>query len=209
MKTQIMANKKLEFKTDILPFLIATLGEFVALFFWLRFQDGGQFWMAQMLLWGGFIVERAAVILWLRFVNDKDDPETIANATPTRIAGAVVVLTFVEIVIWAAWLLVADGMGALLGTLVLAAMIHSLHSIEMAVVKKTPLGAYFTNLNTIFFSLMEVAGGALWLYFVRGGDEMLGAACLLIGLSVEHVIQGASLKRSNESPKMMRAVEML
>lgn len=198
-----MANKKLDFRTDILPFLIATIGEFVALFFWLQFQDRGQFWLGQLLLWGGFIVERSAVILWLRFVNDKDDPETIANATPARMAGAVLLLTVVEIVIWAAWLFVADGMGALPGMLVLAVMIHSLHSIEMAVVKKTPLGAYFTDRNTIFFSVMEVMGGVLWLYFVRGGNEMLGAACLLIGLSVEHVIQGASLKRSNQSSKML------
>jgi hypothetical protein len=192
-----MTNKKLDFKTDILPFLIATVGEFVALFFWLRFQDSGQFWLAQLLLWAGFLVERSAVILWLRYVNDKDDPETIANATPAKIAGAVVALTLVEIVIWAVWLTVADTMGALLGTLALAAMIHSLHSIEMAVVKKTPLGAYVTNLNTIFFSIMEVAGGALWLYFVRDGDQMLGAVCLLVGLCVEHVIQGASLKRDD------------
>jgi hypothetical protein len=199
-----MINKKLDFKTDILPFLIATLGEFVALFFWLRFQDNGQFWLAQLLLWAGFLVERSAVILWLRFVNDKDDPQTIANATPAKIAGAVVALTLVEIVIWAVWLTVAAKMGALLGTLALAAMIHSLHSIEMAVVKKTPLGTYFTNPNTMFFSVMEVAGGVLWLHFVRDGDQMLGAVCLLVGLGVEHVIQGASLKRQ-DATRMMTA----
>ncbi|NJM40538.1 MAG: hypothetical protein HC853_07105 [Anaerolineae bacterium] len=204
-----MANKKTGFQNRHPAFSHRHQWRVCGAVLWLRFQDGGQFWLAQLLLWGGFLVERSAVILWLRFVNDKDDPETIANATPARIAGAIVLLTFVEIVIWAVWLFVADGMGALLGTLVLAVMIHSLHSIEMAVVKKTPLGAYFTNLNTIFFSVMEVMGGALWLYLVRGGNEMLGAACLLIGLSVEHVIQGASLKRSNEAPKMMRAVEML
>lgn len=202
-----MTHKKLDFRTDILPFLIATIGEFVALFFWLHYQNLGQFWTAQLLLWVGFLVERSAVILWLRFVNGKDDPETIANSTPGKIAGAVVLLTLIEIVIWAVWLAVADSMGALLGTLALAIMIHSLHSIEMAVVKKTPLGAYFTDPNTIFFSVMEVAGGALWLYFVRGGNEMLGAVCLLLGLSVEHVIQGASLKRV-EATKTAQLVEM-
>ena len=192
-----MANKKLDFKSDVLPFLIATIGEFVALFFWLRYQNSGQFWLAQVILWTGFIIERSSVILWLRYVNGKDDPETIANGTPLKIAGAVIGFTFVEIVIWTVWLNVADRQGALLGTLVLAIMIHGLHSLEMAVVKKTPLGAYITNLNTVFFSVMEVAGGALWLYFVRSGNEMAGAACLLIGLCVEHVIQGSSLKRDD------------
>ena len=192
-----MPNKKLDFKSDIVPFLIATFGEFTALFFWLRFQNNGQFWLAQAILWTGFIIERSAVILWLRYVNGKDDPTTIANGTPLKLAGAVITFTLVEIVIWTIWLNASNSLGALLGALALAAMIHSLHSLEMAVVKRTPLGAYFTNLNTVFFSVMEISGGVLWLYFVRAGNEMAGAACLLAGLCVEHVIQGASLKRDD------------
>ena len=202
-----MRNKQLDFKTDILPFLIATLGEFVALFFWLRFLNAGQFWAGQILLWAGFLVERTAVILWLRYVNGSDDPDSIAGSTPAKIIGAIVVLTLIEIVIWAVWLTVSDRMGMVVGAVLLAVMIHSLHSLEMAVVKKTPLGTFFTNRNTVFFSIMEFMGGTLWLYFGHGGNPMLGAACLLIGLSVEHLIQGATLKREDaKSLVQMRAI---
>lgn len=191
-----MPAKPLDFKTDILPFLIATIGEFVALSFWLGFQNSGQFWIGQLLLWIGFLVERSAVILWLKYVNGADDPGSIAGSSTGQIITAVVVMTIIEIIIWAVWLRVADGVGILAGLAALAVMIHGLHSIEMAIVKKKPLGTFFTNPNTMFFSLMEIAGGTLWLVFVRGGNDLLGGAVLLLGLGVEHVIQGASLKRA-------------
>jgi hypothetical protein len=187
--------KQLDFRRDILPFLIATVGEFIALFFWLRFLDQGQFLLGNVLLWIGFLVERTAVILWLRYVNGKDDSGTIAGSSPTQLAVIVFTLSLIEIIIWIAWLYVADNFGHLAGVIVLTVMIHSLHTREMATVKKTPFLTYLTNPSTIFFSIMEIAGGTLWLVFVRGGNEMLGGLFLLIGLSVEHLIQGATLKQ--------------
>ena len=194
-----MPAKPLDFKTDILPFLIATIGEFVALSFWLRYQNTGQFFVGQLLLWVGFLIERSAVILWLRYVNGANDPESIAGSPPAQIVLAVVVMTVIEIIIWAVWLKVADGVGMLAGLLALAIMIHSLHSVEMAIVKKAPFGTFFANRNTLFFSLMEIIGGTLWLVFVRNGNDLVGSLILLVGLSVEHILQGASLKQDNSS----------
>jgi hypothetical protein len=41
---------------------------------------------------------------------------------------------------------------------------------------------------------MEVVGAVGWLAFVRADRPVLGAVCLLVGLSIEHVLQGSDLR---------------
>jgi hypothetical protein len=45
---------------------------------------------------------------------------------------------------------------------------------------------------------MEVLGAAGWMYFHQQGQQGLAIASLIIGLSVEHIIQGSSLKPAEE-----------
>ena len=68
------------------------------------------------------------------------------------------------------------------------------HGVELALVKrKNPL-SFATHRPTLFFTAMEVLGAVAWLHFVRNDQALLGGALLLIGLSIEHIIEGASLK---------------
>jgi hypothetical protein len=53
---------------------------------------------------------------------------------------------------------------------------------------------YLTDRTTLFFTFMEVAGAVGWLWLVRADQPVAGGICLLVGLSVEHVIQGSQLR---------------
>ena len=68
------------------------------------------------------------------------------------------------------------------------------HSAEMGLVKRKSLWIYAGTFKTNLFTLMEVLGAAGWMYFHQQDQHGLAIASLLIGLSVEHIIQGSSLK---------------
>ncbi len=56
---------KSNFVTERLPFVIATGGEFIGLFFWLAYWDAGSYLLATIVLWAGFITERVVVLCWV------------------------------------------------------------------------------------------------------------------------------------------------
>ncbi len=58
----------LDFRTDVIPFILATAGEFSALAFWLHYIDRDELVIANFVLWTGFMVERISVALWMQFV---------------------------------------------------------------------------------------------------------------------------------------------
>jgi len=198
-----MALGRLDFKTDVLPFIIATTGEFAALFFWLRFLDGGHFVWANVLLWAGFGVERMSVYLWIRYVYRSRGGGPVQRSLLATVAG-LFVITLSEVLIWILWLALADGqIGAIAAApatnmavagLVLMVLMTIEHSVEMGVLKQTnPLG-YVTNPSTLLFTFMEVTGAVGWLAFVRADQPLVGALFLIVGLSIEHVIQGSDLR---------------
>jgi len=181
-------------RTDILPFVAATAGEFIALFYWLRLLEAGQPWLAAAVLWAGFSVERIAVALWIRFVYAPSD--TGATTTPPiwRSVLTLVLITVAEVAIWVVWLAIAIAYGHLAAGIVLMVLMLGEHSVEMSLIKRTPPFAYVTNRETILFTVMEVVGAMGWLYLTWNGQPLAGAICLLVGLSVEHVVQGAQLR---------------
>lgn len=196
--------RTLDVKTDVLPFVVATAGEFAALFFWLQYLDQGRFWLANGILWAGFLVERVSVILWIRYVyaGRGQQPARVPGLLPTVIG--LLAITLSEIAIWILWRAMADGQIAWLSIgptanvviagVVLMGLMLAEHSVEMAALKGTKPWAYLGNPSTIFFTFMEVIGAVAWLYFVRSGQPVLGGICLLIGLSIEHVLQGSDLR---------------
>ena len=194
---------QLNFKTDILPFTIATLGEFGALYFWLYFLDQDRIILANIILWGGFGIERMAVYLWIRYIYRTKEGIVVPPSFFAVFFG-LLFITLSEVLIWIVWLNFADGQfawadnGFLINTvtagIILMILMWIEHSVEMGALRqKNPL-IYFFKSNTIFFTFMEVIGAVGWLYFVRTGSPILGAVCLLVGLSVEHIIQGSDLK---------------
>ena len=203
------AALNLDFKTDILPFVAATTGEFIALYFWLQFLDAGWLVAANVVLWIGFAVERAAVYLWIRYIYRQRGGGSTSSLP--LVVGGLLAITLSEVLIWMLWLVMADGglvwlglstgAGFVLAAVVLMGLMLIEHSVEMAALRRTPLLAYVTNANTVFFTLMEVAGAVGWLLLVRNGHPLLGGLCLLVGLSVEHVLQGSQLRPEEAPPR--------
>jgi hypothetical protein len=196
-------------RTDILPFVVATAGEFAALFFWLHYLDQGRFWLANGILWAGFLVERVSVILWIRFVYRGGARQPVREPGLLLTVAGLLGITLSEIMIWIFWRAIADGQIAWLnfgpgasfviaGILLMALMLAE-HSVEMAALKRTKPWSYLTSPSTIFFTFMEVVGAVAWLYFVRNGQPVAGGICLLIGLSIEHVLQGSDLRPAEDA----------
>ena len=186
--------KPLVFKKDILPFITATLGEFFALYFWLKFMDQDKWLPANVLLWAGFMVERVSVFLWLRNVYRAQDGMT-SEATPVwQAAIGLILITLSEIVIWILWLWLADDVSIGLAAGVLLILMLGEHSLEMSLVKKTKPLTYVTHGKTIFYTVIEAGGAVAWLYLVRHEEPIWGALVLLVALSIEHVLQGSQLK---------------
>jgi len=199
-----MTLDRLDFKTDVLPFIVATAGEFAALYLWLQFLDAGQFVLANVLLWAGFAVERLAVYLWIRYIYRSREGRTDKQPLLVTVAG-LFLITLSEVLIWIFWLALADGdiLGlaavapatamAIAGVILMVLMTIE-HSVEMGALKRTNPLAYMTSPSTLLFTFMEVAGAVAWLALVRADRPLLGALCLLVGLSIEHVLQGSDLR---------------
>ncbi len=192
------------FRLDVMPFVIATVGEFLALHYWLTFQDMDRIILANLILWAGFLTERVAVITWIQRVYRPK--EGVASETTsvvqksTRLLG----VTLTEIIVWMVWLWIADTVNMGLAAAVLMVLMLAEHSMEMALLKKDRFWKYVGNPRTIFFTVMEVAGGVGWMYFVRRDEALIGAVILLLGLSIEHVLQGSQL-RPDEADRMPSA----
>lgn len=202
-----MNLQKLDFRTDVLPFVLATAGEFAALFFWLHYLDQGRFWLANGILWAGFLVERISVVVWIRTIYRKKEQISVSTPILAAIFG-LIGITLSEILIWVFWVTLADerislGLGPsaafALAAVVLMGLMQVEHSVEMGVLKRRSPREFLLNPPTIFFTFLEVAGAVAWLYFVRSDQLLLGGLCLLVGLSIEHVLQGSGL-RPDEVP---------
>ena len=198
--------KILDFRTDVLPFMIATLGEWGALFYWLRWTLDDAHLVANVVLWAGFLVERGAVLLWLRFVHRPTEgviPASTAGATfpgglsgPPAVLALLLVITLPEILIWVTWLWLWTevGIGVAIGALAVLMLLE--HSWELALVKRSAFKGFLSHPPTLFFTAMEVVAPAIWLHLTLTGRPFLGGLVLLFGLSIEHVIEGATLKES-------------
>ena len=211
-----------EFKIKTLPFYIATVGEFVALFCWLlfmeRFTAEGN-WLdaiiANVVLWIGFMVERITVIWWAnKNFGDKiklpvpKDPKWIFLLWMTAI-------TVSEIIVWILFReaymcpkLLAQGTWlAVVVALVILFLGEQLqHSYELHAMKNASWSSQFFKFNTAIITTLETAGGAGFVFSFRnpqwfdfaGANQgvvayVVGGAFMLLGLGIEHVVEGQSL----------------
>ena len=186
----------LDFKKDILPFLVATTGEWFALFYWLEFQERGGLLLAHTLLWAGFLVERTAVILWLRYVQRSGTGIGSSDTGFLKTVAAIVGITIPELIIWVGWLWLARSYGYWVAGAGLALTMLFEHALELSLVKPVKLRFFLTHAPTLFFTAMEVFAAVAWLILVDRGQGVAGGAVLLLGLSIEHIVEGATLKVS-------------
>jgi hypothetical protein len=149
-------------------------------------------------------VERLAVYLWIRYIYRSREGRAVAQPLLVTVAG-LVVITLSEVLIWIFWLALADGeifglaavapvTAMAIAGIVLMVLMTVEHSVEMGALKRTNPLVYVTSPSTLLFTFMEVAGAVGWLAFVRADRPLLGALCLLVGLSIEHVLQGSDLR---------------
>ena len=75
-------QKTFSFKVNVLPFIVATLGEFTALYFWLWFFREEQYLLAVVILLAGFLAERIAVLYWVSQVFGAEVGITGSKKTP-------------------------------------------------------------------------------------------------------------------------------
>jgi hypothetical protein len=182
----------LDFRRDIAPFLVATIGEFVALTTWLILLEQHRSTEAALVLWSGFAVERIAVASWVRSAYSPGQGN--ASSPLWAIAAFIIVITIAEVAIWSVWLNGTTNWGIGPAGGLLLVLIHALHSLEMGSVKRQNPLVYAVNGHTIVFSIMEAVGATAWIWLWRDHHPLRGAVALLIGLTVEHIVQGASLK---------------
>lgn len=172
-------------------FLVATAGEFLALFFWLRFSKDDQFVPAVLCLLLGFAVERAAVVGWLKL-----PPQVrLANGKTMPLWEILVGVTLAEMALWVGWLQAARQIGLLLAFLPFFVVIHLIHCTESAVITKDTVARQLVSPGPVLLSVIESVTALLWVHFGLRGQFWLGAVCLLAGLMLEHVLQGIGLSR--------------
>jgi hypothetical protein len=193
------------FVQDRLPFVIATGGEFIGLFFWLSYWDAGSYVLATLVLWSGFLVERIVVLGWVNHFQtemeakypdqpvDKSASDFKNKPKPQQLAH-LLLICLTEISIWVSVAYVFDAYGWVAAFAVLIAGEQLQHSWELGLIAHHPIGDYIPTWNAMKITLLEAVGGILWIWCVRHGQPQLGGLFLLLGLSVEHVVQGAKIQ---------------
>jgi hypothetical protein len=193
------------FVQERLPFVIATGGEFIGLFFWLAYWDAGNYILATIVLWAGFITERIVVLGWVNHFQTQmeakypDQPvdksaEDFKNKPKAQQLAHLALICLSEITIWVTVVYVFDAYGwvAAFAALVFGEQLQ--HSTELGLIAHRPISGYIPTWNALKITLLESVGGILWIWLVRHGQPQLGGLFLLLGLSIEHVVQGAKIR---------------
>jgi hypothetical protein len=196
------------FVKDRLPFIVATGSEFLGLYFWLYFFDRGgiSIALAMIALGAGFLSERLAVLGWVKYFHTKlqaqyglaADGSAGSDIKQKSTAGALLHLSFIcltEITIWVTFVLIFDRWGWVAGFATLMVGEQLQHSLDLALIARRPIREYIPSANALLITLLEGIGGISWLWLVRHGQPQVGGLILLIGLSIEHVVQGQRIKR--------------
>ena len=126
-----MDSKLGEFAKARLPFLIATLGEFVALYFWLVYFDQKAYTTATIILWAGFFTERIAVLYWVK-ANFGGNIGIAADHKPwyEKLIG-LTLICLSEITVWVVFVFVYDAYGMWPAFAVLFVGEQIEHSVEL------------------------------------------------------------------------------
>lgn len=181
---------------SITLFAIATVGEFLALSGWYYFHNT-RVLLALAILWAGFIVERAMVVLWLGLPKRVFTPGGNLHKRWVVIGG----VTLAEIVVWVVWIGLAENGEPGFAAATLVVGIHIVHAYEVAVLKQRPLKQELMDQGVILITILESVGGVLALWLVTQGEVWWPwpVAVLFGALLVEHILQVIGLKTGAEA----------
>ena len=159
-------------------------------------MDVEKFILANILLWIGFGIERGSVVLWLKKVFRPKEGITGESVPLWQQISGWGFITFTEIVIWVIWYYSIEPLGYIYiwSSIILYVLMLIEHSAELGLVKRVNIFGHTIDLKTHFFTLMEVLGAVGWIYFHQNGEDNYVIISLIVGLSIEHVIEGSALK---------------
>ena len=184
------------------PFVVATGGEFIGLYFWLAYFDAGSYVLATIVLWAGFLTERYVVLNWtasfraLLAAEYPDAPhyDSFQAMSPVQKLAKLLIITVTEITIWVSAVLVFDHVNWVAAFAVLIVGEQLQHSWELGLIASRPITDYIPTWKALTITLLETVGGIIWIGLVRHQQPQLGGLFLLIGLSIEHVVQSKKIQ---------------
>jgi hypothetical protein len=143
-----------------------------------------------VVLWAGFIVERAMVVIWLRVPRLVITPE--GHLRPRLLVlGAV---TLAEIVVWLVWVWISEAGEPLFAAAVLTAGIHLVHAYEVALIKHRSFPPLLRDKGVIVITALEAGGGTWALWLATRGHIAWPLAIMGGALLIEHILQVLALK---------------
>jgi hypothetical protein len=184
------------------PFVIATGGEFLGLYFWLSYFDAGQYVLATIVLWAGFLTERYVVLNWtaaFRGVLAAEYPDaphydSFQAMSAVQKVAKLLIITVTEISVWVSAVLVFDHVHWVAAFAVLIIGEQLQHSWELGLIASRPITDYIPTWKALTITLLETVGGIIWIGLVRHEQPQLGGLFILIGLSIEHVVQSKKIQ---------------
>ena len=179
---------------SITLFAIATVGEFLALSGWYVFHDT-RVLLALAILWAGFIVERAMVVLWLGLPKRVFTPGGNLHKRWVVIGG----VTLAEIIVWVVWIWIAKNGEPAFAAATLVIGIHLVHAYEVAVLKQSPLKKELMDKGVVLITILESVGGVWALWLAMQGKIGWPLAVMFGALLVEHILQVIGLKTGAEA----------
>ena len=199
-------HKPFSFKVNVLPFIVATVGEFVALYFWLWFFWEQQYLLGLVILLAGFLTERLAVLYWVSQVFGAEVGITGSKKTPVQKAIGLLMITGSEIIVWSIWYFadrdLAPSMGPTSAFLLASAFLiigeQLQHSWDLALLNSKRIRDFIFHPTTIFITVLECGGGIMMLYFFKQDLRWTPAIIMLVALTIEHVVQGSMIKPSGK-----------
>lgn len=155
-----------------------------------NFLRSPHMWLAVVVLWIGFIVERVVVVYWLDLPRLVFTP---GGSLKPRwlVIGAV---TVAEIAVWLVWIWLAEFGEPAFAAAVLLLGIHVMHAYEVAVIKPCSFPAALRDPGVITITVLEAGGGALALYMAEQGRVLYPLLIMFGALLLEHVFQVIGLK---------------
>jgi hypothetical protein len=104
-------------------------------------------------------------------------------------------VTLAEMVVWVGLLDASRSLGLLAIALPFFILIHIVHCTESAVITKDTFVRQAFSLGPIILSVIETLTAVIWLHFSLAGNPVAGSVALLVGLLLEHTLQGVGLSR--------------
>lgn len=150
--------------------------------------------LAIVILWAGFIVERVVVVSWLDLPKLVFTPGGHLRRRWLVIGG----VTVAEILVWLAWIALAERGEPAFAAAVLVLGIHVVHAYEVAVIKPCSLPAALRDPGVIAITALEAGGGAWALSMASRGRVLYPLATIFGALLIEHLLQVYGLKKGAE-----------